>query len=67
MANHVSRLGHYVAACAMFGSMLRFFSLNHKETTEYLLASYKYGSFGKVCSNRGIFISVCGIVVVYEC
>ncbi|KAK7505933.1 hypothetical protein BaRGS_00002655, partial [Batillaria attramentaria] len=48
ISNHVGRLGHFVAACAMFGTMLRFFSVNHKETTEYLLASYKYGSFGKI-------------------
>ncbi|XP_076434680.1 N-alpha-acetyltransferase 25, NatB auxiliary subunit-like isoform X2 [Babylonia areolata] len=48
ISNHVGRLGHLVAACAMFGTMLRFFSVNHKETTEYLLGAYKYGSFGKI-------------------
>ena len=32
----------------MYGTMLRFFTVNHKETTEYLIASYKYGSFTKV-------------------
>ena len=37
-----------MAACAMYGTMLRFFTVNHKETTEYLIASYKYGSFTKV-------------------
>ncbi|PVD31460.1 hypothetical protein C0Q70_06872 [Pomacea canaliculata] len=41
-------LGIFWLPCAMFGTMLRFFSVNHKETTEYLLASYKYGSFGKI-------------------
>ncbi|XP_050408491.1 N-alpha-acetyltransferase 25, NatB auxiliary subunit [Patella vulgata] len=46
--NHVARLGHFVAACAMYGTMLRFFTVNHKETTEYLISSYKYGSFSKI-------------------
>ena len=48
VTNHVSRLGQFMAACAMYGTMLRFFTVNHKETTEYLIASYKYGSFTKV-------------------
>ncbi|XP_021357895.1 N-alpha-acetyltransferase 25, NatB auxiliary subunit-like [Mizuhopecten yessoensis] len=48
IANHVGRLGHFVAACAMYGTMLRFFAVNHKETAEYLIASYKYGSFSKI-------------------
>ncbi|KAL5017135.1 hypothetical protein ScPMuIL_006724 [Solemya velum] len=48
VSNHVTRLGHFMAACAMYGSMLRFFTVNHKETTEYLIASYKYGSFSKI-------------------
>ncbi|XP_046361388.2 N-alpha-acetyltransferase 25, NatB auxiliary subunit-like [Haliotis rufescens] len=48
VSSHVGRLGHFVAACAMYGTMLRFFTVNHKETTEYLISSYKYGSFGKI-------------------
>ncbi|XP_060069470.1 N-alpha-acetyltransferase 25, NatB auxiliary subunit-like [Ylistrum balloti] len=48
IANHVGRLGHFVAACSMYGTMLRFFAVNHKETAEYLIASYKYGSFSKI-------------------
>ncbi|ESO95376.1 hypothetical protein LOTGIDRAFT_215027 [Lottia gigantea] len=46
--NHVGRLGHFVSACARYGSMLRFFTVNHKETTDYLISSYKYGSFSKI-------------------
>ena len=46
--NHISRLGHFMAACATYGSMLKFFAVNHKETAEYLIASYKYGSFNKI-------------------
>ncbi|KAL3858112.1 hypothetical protein ACJMK2_012723 [Sinanodonta woodiana] len=48
VSNHVARLGHYTAACAMYGTMLRFFTVNHKETTEYLISSYKFGSFAKI-------------------
>ncbi|VDI03098.1 N-terminal acetyltransferase B complex non-catalytic subunit [Mytilus galloprovincialis] len=46
--NHIGRLGHFMAACATYGSMLKFFAVNHKETAEYLIASYKYGSFNKI-------------------
>ncbi|XP_064612793.1 N-alpha-acetyltransferase 25, NatB auxiliary subunit-like [Liolophura sinensis] len=46
--NHVGRLGHVMSACAMYGTMLRFFTVNHKETAEYLISSYKYGSFTKI-------------------
>ncbi|XP_052801736.1 N-alpha-acetyltransferase 25, NatB auxiliary subunit-like [Mya arenaria] len=48
VSSHVGRLGHFMAACAMYGTMLRFFTVNHKETAEYLIASYKYGSFTKI-------------------
>ncbi|KAL8619118.1 hypothetical protein ACOMHN_019390 [Nucella lapillus] len=48
ISNQVGRLGHLAAGSTMFGTMLRFFSVNHKETTEYLLGAYKYGSFGKI-------------------
>ncbi|KAJ8312970.1 hypothetical protein KUTeg_010343 [Tegillarca granosa] len=46
--NHIKRLGHFSVACTTYGAMLRFFAVNHKETTEYLIASYKYGSFNKI-------------------
>ncbi|KAK3084712.1 hypothetical protein FSP39_017808 [Pinctada imbricata] len=48
VVNHVGRLGLYSNACATYGTMLRFFAVNHKETAEYLIASYKYGSFIKI-------------------
>ncbi|XP_064648913.1 N-alpha-acetyltransferase 25, NatB auxiliary subunit-like [Lineus longissimus] len=48
VSNHVYRLGHFLVACAIFGGMLRFFTLNHKDTTDYLISSYKYGSFSKI-------------------
>ncbi|KAL4223710.1 N-alpha-acetyltransferase 25 [Mactra antiquata] len=48
VSNHVGRLGHFSSACAMYGTMLRFFTFNHKETAEYLIASYKFGSFTKI-------------------
>ena len=40
ISNHVGRLGHFVAACAMFGTMLRFFSVNHKEVQCSVLPVY---------------------------
>ncbi|XP_013396790.1 N-alpha-acetyltransferase 25, NatB auxiliary subunit-like [Lingula anatina] len=48
VSNSVSKLGFLNSACAMYGSMLRFFSVNHKDTTEYLIQAYRYGSFTKV-------------------
>ncbi|XP_062615343.1 N-alpha-acetyltransferase 25, NatB auxiliary subunit-like [Saccostrea cucullata] len=48
ISNHMIRLGHFAAAGANFGSMLKFFAVNHKETAEYLIAAYKYGSFNKI-------------------
>lgn len=48
VANHVVRLGHFLSAHIMYGTMLRFFSVNHKEITEYLIPSYKYGTFIKI-------------------
>lgn len=48
ISNHMVRLGHFAAAGANYGSMLKFFAVNHKETAEYLIAAYKYGSFNKI-------------------
>ena len=48
ISNHMVRLGHFAAASANYGSMLKFFAVNHKETAEYLIAAYKYGSFNKI-------------------
>ncbi|XP_014770080.1 N-alpha-acetyltransferase 25, NatB auxiliary subunit [Octopus bimaculoides] len=48
VANHVNRLGHFLSAHMMYNTMLRFFSVNHKEITEYLIPSYKYGTFIKI-------------------
>lgn len=48
ISNHMVRLGHFAAAGTNFGSMLKFFAVNHKETAEYLIAAYKYGSFNKI-------------------
>ncbi|XP_078600401.1 N-alpha-acetyltransferase 25, NatB auxiliary subunit-like [Branchiostoma floridae x Branchiostoma japonicum] len=41
-------LGHLTPACSILSSMLKFFSANHKDTTEYIIAAYKYGSFHKI-------------------
>ncbi|CAH1802298.1 unnamed protein product [Owenia fusiformis] len=48
VSNHVTRLGHMQSALAMFSTMLRFFSSNFKDTSEYIIGSYKYGSFSKI-------------------
>ncbi|XP_066272449.1 N-alpha-acetyltransferase 25, NatB auxiliary subunit-like isoform X2 [Branchiostoma lanceolatum] len=41
-------LGHLTSACSILSAMLKFFSANHKDTTEYIIAAYKYGSFHKI-------------------
>ncbi|KAI8491402.1 N-alpha-acetyltransferase 25, NatB auxiliary subunit [Branchiostoma belcheri] len=41
-------LGHLTPACSILSAMLKFFSANHKDTTEYIIAAYKYGSFHKI-------------------
>ncbi|KAK2156402.1 hypothetical protein LSH36_214g03025 [Paralvinella palmiformis] len=48
IANHVGRLGHFNSAGMLYDNMLRFFTQNHKDTTEHLISSYKYGSFTQV-------------------
>lgn len=44
MSSHVGRLGHFMAACAMYGTMLRFFTVNHKEVS-FTVVSFTISSF----------------------
>lgn len=45
---HLAAKGHFIQACIIFGNMLKFFTANYKDTVDYLIASYKYGSFTKI-------------------
>lgn len=45
---HMAAKGHFAEACIIFGNMLKFFTANYKDTVDYLIASYKYGSFTKI-------------------
>ena len=47
ICNHVSRLGHFAAACSVYGAMLRFFTVNHKEVSRLYLP---------YCSSLAIFV-----------
>ncbi len=35
ISNHVGRLGHFSMACSMYGAMLRFFTVNHKDVSTH--------------------------------
>lgn len=48
VCNHVLRLGHLSVAHTIFDNTLRFFASVHKDTSDYLISCYKYGSFPKV-------------------
>ncbi|XP_070572285.1 N-alpha-acetyltransferase 25, NatB auxiliary subunit-like [Ptychodera flava] len=41
-------LGHFVSASAVYNATLKFFTVNNKDTTEYIISAYKYGSFPKI-------------------
>nr|XP_054748094.1 N-alpha-acetyltransferase 25, NatB auxiliary subunit-like [Lytechinus pictus] len=47
-ARFVKSLGHYSSANSLYNSTLRFFTSNHKDTTEHIIAAYKFGSFHKI-------------------
>ncbi|XP_072164093.1 N-alpha-acetyltransferase 25, NatB auxiliary subunit-like [Diadema setosum] len=47
-ARFVKSLGHFSSANALYNSTLRFFTSNHKDTTEHIIAAYKFGSFHKI-------------------
>ncbi|KAI0241030.1 N-alpha-acetyltransferase 25, NatB auxiliary subunit [Lamellibrachia satsuma] len=48
ISNHVSCLGHLSTAVSFYDGMLKFFTVSHREMTECLISSYKYGSFTKI-------------------
>ncbi|XP_077995512.1 N-alpha-acetyltransferase 25, NatB auxiliary subunit-like [Glandiceps talaboti] len=41
-------LGHFISASAVYDATLKFFTVNSKDTTEYIISAYKYGSFPKI-------------------
>ncbi|KAK2193508.1 hypothetical protein NP493_12g11037 [Ridgeia piscesae] len=48
ISNHVGCLGHLTTAMSFYDGLLKFFTVSHKEMTECLISSYKYGSFTKI-------------------
>ncbi|XP_074641518.1 N-alpha-acetyltransferase 25, NatB auxiliary subunit-like [Tubulanus polymorphus] len=46
--SHAARLGHLACASFINNMGLKFFSSNYKDTSDYLISSYKYGSFSKI-------------------
>lgn len=42
------KAGHFQAASANMNTALKLFTGNYKDTTDYLIACYKYGSFTKI-------------------
>ncbi|XP_071946392.1 N-alpha-acetyltransferase 25, NatB auxiliary subunit-like [Antedon mediterranea] len=44
----VQSVGHFTAAQQFYDSTLKFFTSNHKDTSEYIITAYKFGSFQKI-------------------
>ncbi|XP_022085610.1 N-alpha-acetyltransferase 25, NatB auxiliary subunit-like isoform X2 [Acanthaster planci] len=48
VSGYVTSLGHFTSATALFNTTLKFFNSNHKDTTEYMITAYKFGTFHKI-------------------
>ncbi|XP_071790320.1 N-alpha-acetyltransferase 25, NatB auxiliary subunit-like [Asterias amurensis] len=48
VSGYVTSLGHFTSANALFNTTLKFFTVNHKDTTEYMITAYKFGTFHKI-------------------
>ncbi|XP_072043976.1 N-alpha-acetyltransferase 25, NatB auxiliary subunit-like [Amphiura filiformis] len=47
-ARYVIAVGHLSKANALYHTFLKFYTVNHKDTTEYIITSYKFGTFHKI-------------------
>ncbi|XP_006821637.1 N-alpha-acetyltransferase 25, NatB auxiliary subunit-like [Saccoglossus kowalevskii] len=48
VTRHCAPLGHFHLVSGVYNDTLKFFTVNHKDTTEYIISAYKYGSFPKI-------------------
>ncbi|XP_038061820.1 N-alpha-acetyltransferase 25, NatB auxiliary subunit-like [Patiria miniata] len=48
VSGYVTSLGHFTSANALFNTTLKFFTSNNKDTTEYMITAYKFGTFHKI-------------------
>jgi len=48
ISRHLQTCGHFEQASHCFTSTLRFFDGNYKDTMDYIMSAYRYGSFDKI-------------------
>ncbi|XP_033119336.1 N-alpha-acetyltransferase 25, NatB auxiliary subunit-like [Anneissia japonica] len=44
----IQAVGHFTASQQFYNAILKFFTSNHKDTSEYIITAYKFGSFQKI-------------------